>query len=310
MPEQVVFEREPAPTLIVPGVSPPASTQPPKQVRRFELPPEKPAAPAAPATPATPAVTTPQGEGQDKADTAPAAKPEDKPATPEEAEKRSTRRFERRLDKLYRKAAEERARADLLERQLAELKTPVTPVDPGEPKLEQFDFDVEKYATAKAKYETDKVLKQRESEARQSKASAFQQQLVTSWEAKAARAEDKYDDFDEKVGKLDTRTPIGMAIMQADNGEEIAYHLATHLDEVKRIGALDPLAQVREIGKLEVRLAAQAEKPKTPSTAPAPISPVTGTTQASSEAPSEEDDMGTWIRKRTKQLGRPNAFRR
>jgi hypothetical protein len=59
---------------------------------------------------------------------APATPADEKPApTPEEAEKRKSQsRFERRIDKLHRRAAEQQARADFFEKQLAELKTSTT----------------------------------------------------------------------------------------------------------------------------------------------------------------------------------------
>jgi hypothetical protein len=66
--------------------------------------------------------------------------------------------------------------------------------------------------------------------------------------------------------------------------------------------ALSPTAQIREIGKLEHRLAAEPPKPKTPSKAPAPITPLTGTAPVVSDVPTESDDVGAWIKKRNKQL--------
>mgnify|MGYP001567904123 FL=1 len=66
--------------------------------------------------------------------------------------------------------------------------------------------------------------------------------------------------------------------MEAENGEEIAYYLGhpSHIKETQRIMALSAVSQIREIGKLEMKLSQRAEPPKTPSKAPAPITPVAG----------------------------------
>gem|GEM_PF-4077849 len=45
-------------------------------------------------------------------------------------------------------------------------------------------------------------------------------------------------------------------MMQADNGDDIAYYLGTHMDEARAINALDPVSQIRAIGRLEAKLAA------------------------------------------------------
>lgn len=270
------------------------------------LAPAAPVAPVAPAAPSAPAPAAPAESGaapvQNTAVEAPAAAPEGvKPDTDQDPEKqRGTRRFERRLDKAYRRAAEAQARADLLEKQIAELKPKEQP-DPGAPRLESFK-DIEEYADAKAKYEADKAVKKVDTE-RQTKAQReHEQQLTASWESKAARADSKYEDFDEVVGELKPTTPMFAAIMDAENGEDIAYHLGKNLKEAQAILALPPLSQARAIGRLEAKLAAEPATPKTPSKAPAPITPLTGTAPVATDVPTEKDDMRDWMRKRQKQV--------
>src|SRR5260221_6466981 len=75
-----------------------------------------------------------------------------KPATTDEQpEKPGKNRFERRLDKAYRKAAEAQGRADFLEKQLAEARQQSPqPVAPGEQRLEDFT-DIKEFAKAYAK---------------------------------------------------------------------------------------------------------------------------------------------------------------
>lgn len=281
----------------------------PEKPRRYEIPVFLPGEPEesgeTPKEPAVPA--TAEGDkapaAQDTEGQAPSAASEgDKPSTPtpEQAAKREGRRFERKLDKAYRQRAEAQARAELLEKRLAELEKPKSPE--GEPKLEQFDFDPEKYATAKAEYAKSQAAKDFEARQRTQAATETQQRLMAAWEEKVERADDKYDDFEQVVGKLEPNSPFVAAIMEAENGEDIAYYLGKNHKVAERIVRLSPLSQVREIGKLEAKLLAEPEKPKTPSKAPAPITPLTGTAPLVTGVPSEDEDIGTWIKKRSKQV--------
>ena len=76
----------------------------------------------------------------------------------------------------------------------------------------------------------------------------------------------KYDDFDDVVfAATNPVTPaMAEAIRDAENGPEIAYHLATNHAEAKRIASLSPLAQAKEIGRLEAKLSQPKAAPKAP----------------------------------------------
>jgi hypothetical protein len=245
-------------------------------------------APEKPAEVGTPA--------QNVAEQAPADKPvEGTGTTDQPPEKQGKSRFERRLDKAYRERAEARARAEFLEKQLADLK-PKEQAVTSAPRLEDFS-DVQEYAKAYAKYESGNAIKQYEQKQHEESFKRATQHLAAEWDQKATRADKKYDDFDDVVGEMAPTNPVSIAIMQAENGEDIAYYLGTHLTEAKRISQLDPLSQAREIGRLETKLLAEPPKAKTPSQAPAPIIPVTGKTVAASDEPLDTDDINTWMKK-------------
>jgi hypothetical protein len=239
------------------------------------------------------------------ADKVPAAAPDgEKTAseTPEQAALRESRRNSRKLDRAYRKAAEAEARAAFLERQLQESKPKEKAVE-GAPRIEDFS-DIEEYAKAKAKHESDKALKEHETKQRTQLQQAATQRLVGEWETKAARADSKYEDFEEVVGELKPNSPWAVAVMQAENAEDVAYHLGKNIKEAQRIAALDPVGQIRAIALLEARLAAEPAKPKEPSKAPAPINPVSS--KKSVEATEIKDGMPyrEFVKIRNKQLGR------
>ncbi len=298
MPEQAALPLQPegaAPAVV-------------QKVRgRFELPADPAVETATPEVPAAAASEAPPAPAQNNEEQAPSAKSEGEAPkeeeTPEQAAKRQGRRFERRLDKAYRREAEARARAELLEKQLAETRAAQSPAKAeGAPTLAQFDYDPEKYAEAKADFAKKQTEREIGEKQRTQAQQAEHQRLVSGWESQVDKAEDKYDDFREVVGELTPDSAFVAAIMEADNGADIAYHLGKNPKEAARIAGLPPRSQIREIGKLEAKLASTPEKPKTPSKAPAPITPLTGASPVASTEPSEQDDYKTWLKKRNKQV--------
>ena len=300
MPE-VTPSTPPTQLPLMPPV-PTATAPAPKPVKRFELPPEPAAAPVAPAAESAP--QAPQNTGEQATPAVPEGEaPESKEAvTPEQAAKREGRRFERRLDKAYRKAAEAQARADLLQKQLDESRQSAQPKEEGKPTLEQFDFDPDKFAQAVAKFELSKADKERAAKQRDETIKQTQERLASSWEEKAEKGADKYDDWTDIVGEIQPGTAMTDAIMDAENGDDVAYYLGKNPKEAERIAKLPWFSQIREIGKIEAKLLSQPEKPKTPSKAPAPITPVSTAAPALPDTPSENDDMKSWMRKRQKQV--------
>lgn len=264
-----------------------------------EVPGAAPAAPTAPAAiPASPAEGV-QPDAQNPAAPAAAPKGDEKtPVTPDPAEKRGTARFERKIGRLHREAAEQRARADLAERQLAEAR-PKPTEDPGAPRLENYK-DIDEYAKAYAKHESEKALKEHTAKQQSETHKQYQARLLEGWEAKASRADGKYEDFDEVVGELKPTSPWAIAVMEAENGEDIAHYLGSNLKEAQRIASLPPLSQAREIGRLEAKFLAAPPKPKTPSKAPAPVATLTGNSQVASAEYREGMSMPEYMKWRAK----------
>ena len=280
---------------------------------RYEVPddpaPAETPAPEAVPVPAENAGATP--EVQDTGEQAPPAAsdgetPKEEAPTPEQAAKRDSRRFERRLDKAYRERAAAQARAEAAERRAAELEArgtqqPVTAA-PGFPTLEQHGYDEAKYAAAVAEHAKAQTLRELQAKQAQDSFAAQQQRLTAGWDDQVEAAKDLPEDFDQVVPEIKPTDAVLMSLMEA--GPKVAYHLFKNRAELTRIAALPILTQIREIGKLEARLSAEPIKPKAPSQAPAPITPLSGAAGNASAEPSEQDDMKTWLAKRNKQLGR------
>lgn len=262
-----------------------------EQIPRFVLPPEvtgdKPETPPKPKTPAAPAEKPAEAKPESATETPPEQKAEEtkpeeteKETTGKDPDKATTRRFERRIDRAIRAIrakAEAEAKADLLERELAELRTkasgPAAPADPSAPKPEDFT-DVEEYAKAVAAHEVKKDREAREVQSREEARTRAERDLMGNWESRSVKSSAQHDDWDEVVGDLKPTTPWAVAIMKAENGPDIAYYLGTHEQEAERIIALDPYDQIREIGKLELKLALTEKASPKPSKAPEPIAPV------------------------------------
>ena len=295
------------PEAVSPQAELPIAPQTPPAPRRFEIPAEETLAPPVETPAASVAPKEPVAQNSGEAEATPAVPEGEKPeeVTPEQAAKREGRRFERKLDKAYRQRAEAQARAELLEKQLDEFRTKAQPqvaAAEGAPKLEQFDYDPEKYAAAVAEHAKSQAVKEFEAKQRTEAGKEATRKLTAAWQEKVDKAEDKYEDWAEKVGDLQPNSPFVVALMEAENGEDVAYHLASHPKEAQRIAQLSPLSQAREIGKLEAKLLSKPVEPKAPSKAPAPITPLTGAASGPADQPSENDDMKAWIRKRQKQV--------
>ena len=258
------------------------------QIPRFTLPPEltnkpdvsretpktevKTAEPPKEAKPATEAVATPPVEEEPGKET-----------TEKGPEKDATRRFERRIDRAHRQRAEALARADQLEQRLALLEQAQPVVSTNKPRASDFT-DIEDFEKAIDKFAREEAVKEYETKQRNDANKSAQLRLSQQWEEKVSRGVSKYDDWDEVVGDLKPTIAMNVALMEEENGEDIAHHLGKNRKEVDRIMSLSPGAQFREIGKLSVRLSQKVAEPKTPSKAPPPIAPITGAAAVSDDS--------------------------
>ena len=282
-----------------------------KQIPQFIIPPDKiqtlgnpPPKEPAPAPVAEPTKTPPAPAAKPADAATPDSEPETLPPSDADAGKETlgkdpesaddpVRKMQRRIDRATRRAAEAQARAELAEARARDIEQRNAPKVPdAAPKMEDYT-DITEYAKAYAKFESGNAIKEYEKGQREQANRKALENLNADWSKKSERGADKYDDFLEVVGDLKPVTPLAISVMEEENGEEIAYHLSKHMAEARRISALSPLAQAREIGKLSVKLAATKAAPPKPSKAPTPISPVSGAASTSEQdltAPMEPKD--------------------
>jgi hypothetical protein len=134
--------------------------------------------------------------------------------------------------------------------------------------VDQFE-SAEAYTDALAYQKAEQLLAQREAAKQQS-------QVLESYHDKEEEARSKYDDFEQVAynPKLPITEVMAETIRSSDVGPELAYYLGTNPKDADRISRLTPLAQAKEIGKIEAKLASDPPMKRT-SSAPAPITPVT-----------------------------------
>jgi hypothetical protein len=211
----------------------------------------------------------------------------------DKGEKRAKKPFSERLSEVIsqrkaaeteaqqakREAAELRARLEAMTAQAAPVK------EEPRPSRDKFASD-EEYIEAVAEWTADKRLAKREQEQAEARAAAEREQLVKGWQKAQQRARAEIDDYDKVIEASDVKLPghIHQAILESDIGPHLAYYFAKHPDEAARYKAMSATKALRELGRLEDRLAEDTDDTPVPkpspkievekSKAPAPITPV------------------------------------
>lgn len=114
------------------------------------------------------------------------------------------------------------------------------------------------------------------------------------------QAEKLGDDFDRDAFDQHITKAIAEALVESDDAARLMHYLGAHPDEMQRISQLSSARQGAELGKLEVKLAAEA-KPAAPqrSNAPQALAPARGT--PSSNSMPDPSDTKAYIRWANKQ---------
>ncbi|HEY6345670.1 MAG TPA: hypothetical protein VIY49_29575 [Bryobacteraceae bacterium] len=149
----------------------------------------------------------------------------------------------------------------------------------------------------------------REAEGKRAERERAETQSKTAHEGRLAKTRERHGDFDEVVAAAipqveGVHNPGIEAAMAASDSAEVVYYFATHLDEFRRIAQMKPQAAYRATVALDLKLGQStpektASAPRQASRAPAPITPVTGSTAHTPKSPAEARDYGEYKRLRT-----------
>lgn len=255
--------------------------------------------PVAPVAPAASPVETPT-----QPENAPGAEGTGKEVETEETPQRRESRRQRQLNRERERRITAETELRLLREQQSKAQ-PQTPPADNEPKRDQFE-SYEAFIEARATWraekaaeeKTRKILEEDRTKTEQEQTRGQREQQAKAWNAQIEKARDEVEDFEDVVSASEAViTPsMSQAIVESDKGALIAYHLAKNPAEAERISKLSPSKQVAAIVALEEKVAKPA---KTPSNAPAPITPV-GTKADVEKNPAQMTDAeySKWRRQR------------
>lgn len=192
----------------------------------------------------------------------------------------------------YQRAQLAEERAATLERELSELRSkapkPETGLKPDHKDPKYYDaegqFKAFEYAEDLSGYSATKAVDDDRKRQAEERSKAQQAEVAKAFDARIERAKEKYPDFKEVVGAADVAVPdyIKSYIVESDFGGDLGYYLAKYPEDRERIFKLSPIRAIAEIGKLEVQWEKKPEAkvtpepPPKPSGAPAPITPLSG----------------------------------
>ena len=181
------------------------------------------------------------------------------------------------------------------------------------------DFETtEQYLEALTDFKAGERFKQLQAEEAQEAEQQEQREIFEAFGERQDKVRAAHDDYDEVVGgNLQIPQSALLAIIELDNGPEVAYHLAKNPELPKKLMDLSPLKAVAEIGRLSAILATPAQEaanppalrtpeqeagkppaPKKPASgAPPPITPVGGGT-TKTDVPLDEMEYQEYRRAR------------
>ena len=192
-----------------------------------------------------------------------------------EQEDQANQKKPRRRSKARRERRAQQREIEALRQQIADLTAAIVApaeeeqeVAPEAPKLEDFEFDGNKWSEAMAKWTKDvidfnnkqqaktaeKTDNQAAADARKGIIEGFNQRR------EAVRETVGEDDFDEAWDNA-VRLPLSDAavdlIFESDVGPEIAYYLGSDEDAADKISKMTEAQVIREIGRIEERISAE-----------------------------------------------------
>jgi signal recognition particle GTPase len=169
-------------------------------------------------------------------------------------------------------------------------QTEAVPQIVGEPKLSDFDGDLDAYIPARVKWEREQERVQEEFKAKSQ-----------SWQTRTAEAAAKYEDWEDYSDvALPLTADMRDFLIESEVGPQIGYHLAKDLQNAQRIQGLPPLQRVKELTKLELAISGTMTNPDKPkpavSKAPVPPKQIAGKspTMAKNEPPMDFSEYEKW----------------
>ena len=244
---------------------------------------------------------------------------ESAPAAPESVEEPEalTEKVRSRFDELTRKRRDAERDAEYWRAQALRAQPAPEPVapKPAEPppagkKLADFGYDEEKFQDYLFEQAEARAVKAAESVLTRKQTETARFQAISAHKEREAEFAKKVPDYFEIAHYAPITDSMAEIVMESDQSAELAYYLGLPANRqvALKIGQLPPLAQAREIGRLEAKV---AEKPKPPTVSaappPAPRLESAGNPGGYAKPDAPESDKlsdAEWTRLRNKQIAK------
>ena len=225
---------------------------------------------------------------------------------PEQQDGETSAGWKKRIDRFNRRIAEKEAEAEHWKKVALEgaRATPVQEpvVSDEKPDISNFD-DITAFTEALTDWKVRQAMASREAETKRTEVTRTYQQRVTDF----IKSKPDFNEVLAEVGDIPASPEIHQVIIESEVGPALAYHLAQHPDEMRRINGLAPHRRLIEMGKLEDKLTPK----ETPTAAPAPVSKAPVPIKAEKGAAPVKKDLNDpnlsqaeYRELRAKQLGR------
>lgn len=216
-------------------------------------------------------------------------------------ESKETSGVQKRIDELTRNYREAQRERDYY-KELANKQPEPIKIDETPKTLEDFEYDEQKYHAYMLDQAREYALKAvREEQGKET--SNRTQQAFREREAAFAKDTEDYERYAHDVNLTITQ-PMAEIIREMDQGPAVLYHLGKNPDIADAISKLSPLAQARELGKMEANISIKPEKPVSQAPPPPPkIKAADPAIKIDPKSP-ESDKLSTaeWLKKRNKQV--------
>lgn len=206
---------------------------------------------------------------------------------PKDDADKTVKRLERRINQKHAQAAAAEERARLIEAQLKE----------AQQKLSQYE------APQETQQQQPDPFKLAEAIATVREVNAKANKVANEGKSRFPDFSQALQEVAQEVGPLFGQggfpTPVGEAILDADDPAALLHHLGTNPDVAADLRGLSPVQVARRIARIE----AEMSKPREPkvSTAPKPVTPVRSSTP-SSDGLDASLPIDEWMRRRNEQL--------
>lgn len=236
----------------------------------------------------------PDGEGNKEGESKPKKSPQER--IQELANKR--REAEEKAEAAERKARE-------LEDRIRAMSATAKPMEAGDRPLRSQYTSEDEYIEALSDWKAKEAIRRREQEQEQARIEAEQAEIASNWTKRQDAAMKVLPDYADVIGKSEVQVPnhVHQAILESEQGPQIAYFLALHPDEAKRLAQMKTLAAIKRVAALERDLAEieredpepkadpEKETPKVQkSKAPPPIEPVKSVPSATGSSSSSYEE--------------------